>query len=169
MKTTILLCSALITLVVSRAEAGQFNINGTSCVPDASTTIPDLYHGTGGSVDFASAKTGTIIFYCPIPYDLGFTPTKIGIVYYDDSGIADNNVNAQLVEMDMTTGLITSISGASVNSDSGSITSGGNAATIISSAFVHTYSPSTKAYYIRVDIIRNTTSAEEKLYAVHLE
>lgn len=52
----------------------EWNVNATSCVADAGSIRNDLYIGTGGTVKFASGKTGNIVLYCPVSFRLPFTP-----------------------------------------------------------------------------------------------
>ena len=122
--------------------------------------------GTGGTVKFASNKTGDIVLYCPVSYKLPFTPSILGLVYYDDSPASGNHVTAQFIKMAMDTGLITSI--VTIDSDHGPGTSGGNA-NHVAHEFKDNYDPTNFAYYIRIDIVRNSTTANETAYGVALQ
>ena len=142
----------------------EWNMNGTSCVADAGSIQNNLYIGTGGTIKFASGKTGDIVLYCHVP-NLLFTPTTFGFTYYDDTSARGNHVTAQLIKMDIFTGLITRI--LTVDSDNGSVSTLGNANTV-GHEFIDNYDPRNFAYYIRIDIIRNTPTANETVYAVAL-
>ena len=144
----------------------EWSVNATSCVPDAGTIQKNLHLGTGGTVKFASGKTGDIVLYCPVSFKLGFTPSILGFVYYDDTSAAGNHVTVGLIKMVMDTGLITSI--VTVDSDSGPVSSGGNA-NHVAHEFADTYDPTHFAYYLRIDVIRKSTTANETIYGVALQ
>ena len=143
----------------------EWNINATSCVADAGLIQGNLYLGTGGTVKFASGKTGDIVLYCPV-LSLGFTPSVLGLTYYDDSSVAGNHVTDQLINMEQGTGALTSI--VTIDSNSGSVTSGGKAGRV-AHEFRDNYDPKNFAYYLRIDIIRNSTTANETAYALALQ
>jgi hypothetical protein len=119
-----------------------------------------------GHRKFASGKTGDIVLYCPVSYKLPFTPSIIGLVYYDDSRTPGNHVTAQLIKMTMDTGAITSI--VTIDSDKGPGTSQGKA-NHVAHEFTDTYDPTNFAYYIRIDIVRNSLTANETAYGVALQ
>jgi hypothetical protein len=108
------------------------------------------------------------VLYCPVP-TLSWTPSSIAIQYYDDSDAPGDHVTAQFIEMQLTpstsTGFINSV--ATVDSDPGT-TTGGNAKGHIKE-FVHAYDPKFNVYYIRVDVSRTNTNANETIYAVVLQ
>jgi hypothetical protein len=143
----------------------QWNVNGTSCVADAGSIFNQLYLGTGGTVKFAPGKTGNIVLYCPVS-NPRFKPTLLGLVYYDDSRAAGNHVTAQLIKMEIGTGAITPL--VKVDSDSGQVSTNGKA-TLIPHEFTENYDFKNFAYYIRIDIARNTPTANETVYAVSLQ
>jgi hypothetical protein len=147
----------------------QWEMNATSCTPDAGSIRNNLYIGTGGTVKFAPGKVGDIVLYCPVP-TLSWTPTSIAIQYYDDSAASGNHVTAQFIEMSLGNasgaGLIKSV--ATLDSDVAGPTTGGNSRGAIST-FTHAYEPKGNAYYIRVDIVRNNPAANETIYAVVLQ
>src|SRR5687767_871919 len=121
----VLALAVSITCGTSYAAVVQWNVNGTACIADAGAIQGNLYIGTGGTVKFASAKTGRITLYCPVSDRLGFKPTLIGLTYYDDSAIAGNHVTAQYIAMDISTGAISTI--ATADSNSGIVSSNGKA------------------------------------------
>jgi hypothetical protein len=110
-------------------------------------------------------KNGNIVLYCPVS-DPGFKPTLLGLVYYDDSRDAGNHVTAQLIKMDISTGAITPL--VKVDSDSGAVSANGKA-NLVPHTFTENYDFKNFAYYIRVDIARNTPTANETVYAVSLQ
>ena len=156
---------ALAALSSTSLAYDQWNVNGASCIADAASINNQLYLGTGGTVKFAAGKTGDIVLYCPVT-SLGFTPTLLGLTYYDDSRATGNHVVAQLIKMDISTGLITPV--VKVDSDSGEVSKNGKA-NLVPHTFVDTYDPKNYAYYIRIDIVRNTPTANETVFAVALQ
>jgi hypothetical protein len=101
-----------------------------------------------------------------VSFRLPFTPAILGLVYYDDTIIAGNHVSAQLIKMDLFSGGITPV--ARVDSDGGPMSVNGRSNGIIQE-FTNQYDPVNFAYYIRVDITRNTATANETVYAVLLQ
>jgi len=147
----------------------QWSMNATSCTPDAGSIRNNLYIGTAGTVKFAPGKVGNIVLYCPVP-TLSWTPTSIAIQFYDDTAAPGNHVTAQFIEMSLGdaigAGLIKSV--VPVDSDVPGPTTGGNSKGAIRT-FIHAYEPKGNAYYIRVDIARNNSAANETIYAVILQ
>ncbi|HEX4605228.1 MAG TPA: hypothetical protein VH724_14605 [Candidatus Angelobacter sp.] len=165
-KAALALAIGISALSANLYATSQWNVNATSCVADAGSIQGNLYLGTGGTVKFASGKTGNIVLYCPVSFKLGFTPSIIGMVYYDDSSSPGNHVTAQLVKMAMDTGAITSV--VTVDSDRGPVTSQGKA-NHVAHEFTNTYDPTNFAYYIRIDVTRNSATANETVYGVALQ
>jgi len=165
-KAALALAIGISAISTASYATNQWNVNATSCVADAGSIQGNLYIGTGGTVKFANGKTGDIVLYCPVSFKLGFTPSIIGLVYYDDSSSSGNHVTAQLIKMAMDTGAITSI--ITIDSDKGPGTSQGKAAHV-AHEFTNTYDPVNFAYYIRIDVIRNSPTANETVYGVALQ
>lgn len=157
--------AALLMCTTTTFAFEQWNVNGTSCVADAGSIFDQLYLGTGGTVKFATGKTGNIVLYCPVS-DPGFKPRLLGLVYYDDSRAAGNHVTAQLIKMDISTGAITPL--VKVDSESGEVSENGKASRI-PHTFTENYDFKNFAYYIRIDIARNTPTANETVYAISLQ
>jgi hypothetical protein len=144
----------------------EWNVNATSCVADAGSIRDNLYIGTGGTIKFASGKTGDIVLYCPVSFKLGFTPSILGLTYYDDTSAPGNHVTVQLIKMEMDTGAITSI--ITVDSEHGPVSKDGKAS-LTAHEFTDTYDPTHFAYYLRIDVIRNSTTANETVYGLALQ
>lgn len=68
--------------------------------------------------------------------------------------------------MDLSTGFIRPV--ARVDSDRGPVSANGNSNGVIQE-FQDVYDPTNFAYYIRVDISRNSITANETVYAVLLQ
>jgi hypothetical protein len=158
------------TIVVSAISATSYganfwNVNGTSCVADAGTIRDGLYLGTGGTVKFASGKTGDIVLYCPVSFKLDFKPSIVGLTYYDDSPSADHHVTVQLIKMAIDTGAITRL--VTADSNRGPVSSGGKA-NHTAQEFTDTYDPKNFAYYLRIDVIRKSPTANVTVYSVSL-
>ena len=94
------------------------------------------------------------------------TPSVLGLTYYDDSSVAGNHVTVQIMKMEQGTGALASI--VTIDSNNGSVTSGGKAGRV-AHEFRDNYDPKNFAYYLRIDIIRNSTTANETAYAVALQ
>lgn len=169
-KLAITTIRALLFFGSSAYASEQWSMNATSCTPDAASIRDNLYIGTAGTVKFAPGKVGKIVLYCSVP-TLNWTPRSIAIQYYDDTAARGNHVTAQFIRMSLGnaagSGLIQSL--VTVDSDVLAVpTTGGNSKGTIST-FVHPYDPKGDAYYIRIDIDRNNTTANETIYAVILQ
>jgi hypothetical protein len=68
--------------------------------------------------------------------------------------------------MGMDTGGITSI--VTVDSNNGPVSTNGNAS-LTAHEFKDTYDPTNFAYYLRIDVIRNSRNANETVYGVALQ
>ena len=145
----------------------QWNINAASCVADAGTIRNSLYLGTGGTVKFASGKTGDIILYCPVP-NLSFTPALLQLDFLDDVPRKDsrNGVTAQLIKMSMLDGSIRPV--ITVFSNNAQTPANQGKASITGLSFNDSYDPTNFAYYIRIDIMRSAVTTNEIAYAVAL-
>jgi hypothetical protein len=165
-KAALAIAIGISTVSTTSYAFNQWNVNGTSCVADAGSIQNNLYLGTGGTVKFASGKIGDIVLYCPVSANLGFTPSVLGLTYYDDTSAAGNHVTVQLIKMDMGTGGIASI--VTVDSNNGSVTANGKAS-LTGHEFNDTFDPKNFAYYLRIDVIRNSRNANETVYGVALQ
>src|SRR5438270_13773847 len=82
-KTALALAMVIFAISADCFATSQWNVNATPCVADAGSIQKNLYLGTGGTIKFATGKSRDIVLYCPISFKLGFTPSIIGLVYYD--------------------------------------------------------------------------------------
>jgi hypothetical protein len=166
-KAALALATAVaISAIAATSHAANFwNVNATSCVPDAGSIQGNLYMGTGGTIKFAPGKTGNIVLYCPVSFRLGFKPHVLGVTYYDDTSSPGNHVSVQLIKMEVGTGTITSI--VTAHSKSSPVSTNGKAATT-AQEFTDTYNPNDFAYYLRIDLVRNSPAANEIVYLVSL-
>jgi hypothetical protein len=165
-KAALAIAIGIATISAPPHAFSSWNVNGTSCVADAGSIQGNLYIGTGGTVKFASGKVGDIVLYCSVPRNLGLTPSILGLMYYDDARATGNHVTVQLIKMEIGTGAITSI--RTVDSDAGPVSTQGKANGTIHE-FTDTFDPTNFAYYLRIDVIRNSTAANETVYAVMLQ
>ena len=147
-------------LVVGKAEAGQYNINATSCVADSATIAGGLYHGGSGKVDFTPGKTGVIVLYCPVPYNLGFSPAWMSMLYADTS--TTDYVKLMWIKMNVNTGAIGTDAQIFNTNSSGSVVAQGV-------GIGTSYLPASYAYWVRVDLSRATLATNPTLYMVHVE
>jgi len=164
-KTALAIAIGILAISATSYAYNEWNVNGTSCVADAGSIRDNLYIGTGGTVKFATGKTGNIVLYCAVP-NLGFTPSVLGLLYYDDTSATGNHVTVQLIKMAMDTGAIASI--ITVDSNNGPVSSQGKASHV-AHEFTDTYDPKNFAYYLRIDITRNSATANETVYGVALQ
>jgi hypothetical protein len=162
---TVTMAIAMLALPATLFAFNQWNVNGTSCVADAGSIFNQLYLGTGGTVKFAAGKTGNIVLYCAVA-NPGFKPRLLGLTYYDDTRAAGNHVTAQLIKLDMSTGGITPV--VKVDSDTGPVSKNGKAS-LVPHTFTENYDFKNFAYYIRIDIARNLSTANETVYGVALQ
>jgi len=165
-KAALAIAIGISTLSTTSYATSEWNVNGTSCVPDAGSIQNNLYIGTGGTVKFASGKTGDIVLYCPVSFNLGFKPSILGLTYYDDTSAAGNHVTVQLIKMGMDTGGITSI--VTVDSNNGPVSANGKAG-LVAHEFTDTYDPTNFAYYLRIDVVRNSRLPNETVYGAALQ
>jgi hypothetical protein len=68
--------------------------------------------------------------------------------------------------MDMGTGGITSI--VTIDSNNGSVSANGKAS-LTGHEFEDTFDPKNFAYYLRIDVVRNSRTANETVYGVALQ
>jgi len=160
----LIVISALLLALGSVAEAGVYAVSPAACVADRGSIQSDLYFATGGTVTFNATATGDIILYCTAP-PLSFTPSSVSLTYQDESGTSSNHVTVQWIELDFATGSLTSV--ATVDSITNGTTTGAGVKSW-GTSFTHTYAPTTKAYYMRVDIKRSTTTPVEKAVVVSI-
>ena len=83
----------LLHRIISNVAGTSFaTANGTSTEPRAlRTRAPSKATCTWAPAYLvASGKTGDIVLYCPALLKLGFTPSILGLVYYDDTSAPGN-------------------------------------------------------------------------------
>lgn len=165
-KLVLSVAAAICTFPGISHATNEWNVNAASCVADAASIRNNLYIGTGGTVKFAPGKTGDIVLYCPVSYNLGFTPSIVGMTFYDDTSAAGNHVTVQLIKMEIDTGTITSL--VTADSKPGPVSKNGNASRV-AHEFTDKYDPTNFAYYLRIDIVRNSPTANETVYGVALQ
>jgi hypothetical protein len=158
--------ATLCTFPTISHATNEWNVNAASCVADAASIRDNLYIGTGGTIKFAPGKVGDIVLYCPVSFNVGFTPSIVGLTYYDDTSAAGNHVTVQLIKMEMEMGGITTI--ATADSNAGAVSKNGKGNGVIHE-FTDKYDPVNYAYYLRIDIIRNSPTANETAFGVALQ
>jgi hypothetical protein len=108
-KAALRIAIAILALSATSFAYNQWNVNGTSCVADAGSIFhqqPALpRHGRHDEVR-GGERPATSSCIARLPAWV-FTPTLLGLTYFDDSRVAGNHVTAQLIKMDISTGLIT--------------------------------------------------------------
>src|SRR5260221_3368626 len=161
-KATLAIAIGISAMSATAYAVNAYNVNATSCVADAASIRNNLYIGTGGTIKFAAGKTGNIVLYCPV-LSLGFTPQLLGFAYYDDTSVASNHITVQLIKMAADGSELKSI--VTVDSDKASVTTNGKPFHT-ALPFTNQYDPINYAYYIRIDIARNSPAANETIYSV---
>ncbi|NVB84736.1 MAG: hypothetical protein HOV81_40575 [Kofleriaceae bacterium] len=167
MKLVIALFVAVIgtTMAAGQANAGTWTIPAAGCVPGDPAIQANRYLVTGGSVKHQSTATGVITLYCPITFATLLTTGTLTFVvtFADSDGFSTAaNVTAQLIKLNSSNGVLTSI-GSSLSSDAMAATTGGTMTT----AFPHTI-VANDYYYVRVDINRTTTSQGATFFGVRI-
>lgn len=171
MRTAILVAVFTIASMagVGTAHAGEFSMNGTSCVPDSSAIQANAYFGTGGTVQHSPSSLTNLVFYCPIAFSGSLTsPTTLLITYRDSTSVGSNFVKAQLIKMNMTTGQLTTIVTVSSDQSTPGFCDNANNISRCANSFSEAIATITNYYYVRVDIVRSSTSNQEVLYGVRL-
>jgi hypothetical protein len=172
MKTLALIAIVFVSALTGNAYAQEWSINASSCVPDNTAIQANRYLNTAGSTKFQSAATGTITLYCPIAFSGNLSsPGTLEILYADDDNTAGNNVAAQYIKMNKTTGTLTTIVTTDTDQSSppaSTFCTQSLGPNICRNTFTDTVSTSTNFYYVRIDISRNSTSANEILFGVRL-
>jgi hypothetical protein len=159
--------------VVSQANASNWSMNGSSCVPN-DTSIND-YFVTGGSVSHKGNSTNLIILYCPVTSTWGsHKPNRLKMTYANNrpgtgtgpltGGIGTANITAQLIRLVSSNGSLSFIGDparGSIETQTGGETE--------SPLFSHPFDFKNSYYYVRVDIMRNDPTAFAKLFGVSLD
>jgi len=166
MKSFLITCAVLVGLGTAAEASSSWQINASSCVQDASTIQAGLALNVNGHVTFMSGKYGDLVLYCPIPYNLGFSPTVMSLVYTTNANTQTDFIETQYVKMNLTT-----------TSNVGNI---GTDALFFntlepstpawqSTSITTTYIPNNYAYWVRIDLVRSSpTSSVPAVYAVRL-
>jgi hypothetical protein len=139
----------------------------SGCVPGDPAIQNDRYTVTAGSVGHNGTNIDTITLYCPVQQNTSATsPSWLWLTYRDSSGTTTtSDIHAQLIRMDRSTGSVTNISGALVDSDDQSDTGITHRAV----NFTHTFDFGAYYYYVRVDLVRSGTGVTVTFYGVALD
>jgi hypothetical protein len=154
-----------------------------TCTPGISAIETGRYQVVAGSVKHADGETGQITLYCPIhapmwvpfvflgPIDRTFiprSPNTLRLTYRDPDGTGSSqNVEAQVIRMAKSDGLIAPVAGAAVNSSS---FGGTGSQTRRSTTFSHAFDFAENYYYVRIDLNRASANGGEAIaYGVALE
>jgi hypothetical protein len=162
-----------LSVVGSQANASNWSMNGSSCVPN-DTSIND-YFVTGGSVTHKASSTNLIILYCPVTATWGSNkPDNLKMTYANNrpgpgtgppiGGIGTASITAQLIRLARSDGSLNFIGDparGSIETQTGKVTQ--------SPLFSHSFDFKFSYYYVRVDISRNDPTAFAKLFGVSLD
>lgn len=170
MRTFLGILSLTFVLGVTASRAGADTLwskAGAGCVVGDPGIQGNRYTIVAGSVGNNGSNVAVVTLYCPVETLMGDNATSLSLTYNDSTNTDPtnhvNNVRAQLVRMAHSDGSIGNISGASLNSDSGSTGSHQ-----ISVTFTHTFDFDLYNYYVRIDFDRDTTSDTATFYGVAL-
>ena len=135
-------------MFAAKAEAGSYWINGSSCVLDPPSVTKAI--STAGTIKHGAGQSGNIVLYCPIPSTLGFTPTRILMLYSATGNTKSDFIAAAINRMSLSAGSLGRLSNdtAMFNTNSS-----GN---VVSQAKTWgvTWDPTSFIYWVRVDISR---------------
>jgi hypothetical protein len=149
----------------AHAQVG-WNAAAIACVPAAETI--GNFESTGSiGVQHAAAKTGSLIFVCPV-YRFDSTPTDwvMRMSYRDSTGTATTaSVVARLYRVPKDTFAPVAIATLSSNSFADTANNAASSA----ASFDHTFDFDANAYYVRVTLTRSATSQIVRFYSVGLE
>ena len=162
-----------LSVVGSQANAANWSMNGSSCVPN-DTSIND-YFVTGGSVTHKANSTVLTILYCPVTATWGsHKPNHLKMTYANNrpgsgtgpptGGIGTASITAQLIRLASSDGRLNFIGDparGSIETQTGKVTQ--------SPLFSHSFDFKFSYYYVRVDISRNDPTAFAKLFGVSLD
>ena len=162
-----------LNVVGSQANAANWSMNGSSCVPN-DTSIND-YFVTGGSVTHKANSLVLIILYCPVTATWGsHKPNHLKMTYANNrpgsgtgpptGGIGTASITAQLIRLVSSDGSLNFIGDPARGSEetqTGKVTQ--------SPLFSHSFDFKFSYYYVRVDISRNDPTAFAKLFGVSLD
>jgi hypothetical protein len=151
----------------ARADGTQtiWAVNGANCVPSDPTLQGMVYTIGSGSVKFAASATGTVTLYCAITYG-ATTPTSMDVTYIDSDGTGtDVQVDAQLFQVDLWTGAAHAVDPTPFHSSDNADTGVAHHST----TFVESgCAMAGCAFFVRVDLLRSSTSQTAQLYSISL-
>jgi hypothetical protein len=153
-----------LTAMVSQAQASNWSMNGSSCVPGDRAIRGNSYTITGGSLTHRGNATDLITLYCPISGTWGSNiPTVLRMTYMDsDTTIA--HITAQVIRLTASDGSLSFISPALSNQSVST-----NVGVNVGVSFSHQFDFKNSYYYVRVDITRSSTKGFAKLFGVSLD
>src|SRR5687767_7282472 len=141
------------TMSPNVALANDYNIAGMTCIPSGVDYTNLTFFHDDNRVQHTPTNTGTITIYCAIPFTLT-TPTRMDLVYVDETTSGATFVEAAYSKMHKTTGVLTVI--ATASSEDG--TQDGALRTV-NAGFTDTYDASQYFYFVTVSIVRDNVSA----------
>jgi hypothetical protein len=140
--------ASLFVLSGTALAAGDADVVGASCVPDANSR--NSWGNNGVGVQQGSGVTATINFYCGIPNASDMAaPTTLESHYSDDSS-GGGQVSVTYYKINKTTAAVTAI--ASVVSNNCTI----GLSKTCTTTFTDTFDPSTYRYFIAVTISKSS-------------
>lgn len=164
------LLAASIAVFASPALAtAEYTVSLNTCMPvdEIVDDAADFDHNFQfGYLNHKGTSTASITFMCPLPFVDGTNYNRLQLWYKDPDGSDTTGDNSQVyAELKYITNGGTTVSLATVDSDSSAAT-GWNY--LNSAEFTHTFTPSTKAYFVLVQVIRNSSNLVPRVSAVKL-
>lgn len=174
MKTSLLLCLALVSLTLSASPARADNYwseVGAQCNVDETSELNALHLRASGGIKFASGKTGTIGMFCSVSKNSGASllPNRLIVTYQDtDYTTASTRVLARLFRMPRFSSSIgiTQI-GTDITSASPQIASTSD--NWMYRAISHPFDFENYFYFVYVELARTSTAQQAILYGVALD
>jgi len=167
MKSFLITCAVLVGLGTAAEASSYWQINASSCVQDASTIQAGLALNVNGHVTFASGKYGDLVLYCPIPYNLGFSPTLMSFVYTTNANTVTDYIEMQYVKMNLTN--TSNLGNIGTDAVVYNTTTTATPVWSYNQSITTTYIPASYAYWVRIDMVRSSpTSSVPAVYAVRV-
>jgi hypothetical protein len=165
-------CLAAVGLTAARnaaiaqeaAVTTEWSAVSVGCVPDDTGTTPNRYQATSdGVIKFETGATGDLFFWCDVmsPLDTSVNPSWNALrLTFKDSN-ASGWVEAKLYKKQKT-------DGAYGNTATLRSTDGAGVRNIASSSPIPALTVNTHAYYVRMQLHRDTTSGDPEFHIVGL-
>lgn len=160
LKSLLIAIFAAVLINASKAEANDYDIPATGCVPTGQSIFNNWYMWTGTvatgisqpGITHIPSTTATVSFHCAIHHPLIMgQPSVLRLLYTDSSSAFQNNVTAYYKKVHKTTGVQTTI--AVLSTQNCPVGTGA-----CSMNFSDAFNPLTYRYYVEVNLQRTSTA-----------